>query len=148
MTKDIPNLYSITGKITDFNTLLINRNDYLALVNKTEEQNKNNQDSVADTSSAKHTPGPWRFNHKTSRTIDTPAVIIMCDTPNFAWCPDRNADWRLIAAAPDLLEALQAILPFIPVTKVSDGGAAKYSENVRAADMVRAAFEKATGLTS
>jgi len=30
--KDIPNLYSITGNITDYNTLLINRNDYLDLV--------------------------------------------------------------------------------------------------------------------
>jgi hypothetical protein len=31
-TRDIPNLYSITGNITDYNTLLINRNDYLGLV--------------------------------------------------------------------------------------------------------------------
>ena len=45
----------------------------------------------------------------------------------------------------EFLEALQAILPFIPVTSASEGGASACSENVRAADKVRAAIAKATG---
>ena len=57
-------------------------------------------------------------------------------------------DARLIAAAPDLLEALQAIAHFIPTTSAAEGGASKYSANVVAADMVRAAIAKATGATS
>ena len=42
-----------------------------------------------------------------------------------------------------LLEALEAILPFIPNTSAAEGGAARYSENVRAADKVRAAIDAA-----
>jgi hypothetical protein len=56
-------------------------------------------------------------------------------------------DARLIASAPELLEALQAILPFIPITSAMEGGASAYSENVRAADKVRSAIAKATGAT-
>jgi hypothetical protein len=44
-----------------------------------------------------------------------------------------------------LLEALQAIVPFIPITSAAEGGAAKYSEAVKAADLVRAAVARATG---
>ena len=58
---------------------------------------------------------------------------------------NRTNDAHLMAAAPDLLEALEAILPFIPRTSASEGGASKYSENVKAADMVRAAINKARG---
>jgi hypothetical protein len=46
---------------------------------------------------------------------------------------------------PDLLEALVAISKFIPITTALDGGASAHSENVRAADLVRAAIAKATG---
>lgn len=48
-------------------------------------------------------------------------------------------------AAPDLLEALEAIIPFIPNTSASEGGAARFSANVAAADKVRAAIAKARG---
>ena len=58
---------------------------------------------------------------------------------------NRTNDAHLMAAAPDMLEALEAILPFIPRTSASEGGASKYSENVKAADMVRAAINKARG---
>ena len=44
----------------------------------------------------------------------------------------------------ELLAALQAILPFIPKSSESDGGASKYSASVKAADKVRAAIAKAT----
>lgn len=55
---------------------------------------------------------------------------------------------RMRAAAPDMLAALQAILPFCAKTSASEGGAAKYSASVAAADLVRAAIDKATGVTS
>lgn len=57
----------------------------------------------------------------------------------------RTNDAHLMAAAPDLLEALEAILPFVPMTSASERGASKYSANVKAADMVRAAINKARG---
>jgi hypothetical protein len=46
---------------------------------------------------------------------------------------------------PDLLAALEEILPWIPKTSASEGGASSFSENVRAADKVRAAIAKAGG---
>lgn len=51
-------------------------------------------------------------------------------------------------AAPELLAALKAILPFVPVSSAKDGGAVKYSANVVAADAVRAAIALATGSKS
>lgn len=106
---------------------------------------------------SKHTAGPWviipggdEWSQGRIATIEPkPEAMI---EPNY-WTvaevnnrrEEREANARLISAAPDLLEALEAILPFIPVTTASEGGAAKYSENVRAADMVRAAIAKSRG---
>ncbi len=57
----------------------------------------------------------------------------------------RAAVEKLIAGRAELLEALLAILPWIPTTSANEGGASKYSENVRAADKVRAAIARAMG---
>lgn len=58
-----------------------------------------------------------------------------------------EANARLIAAAPDLLEALEAAIAcgMVPVSSANDGGANKYSEQVRVADQIRAAIAKARG---
>jgi hypothetical protein len=94
-----------------------------------------------------HTPGPWVATARTNAHIDIDApgqhgygATKVASTSLYK----HEANARLIAAAPDLLEALKAILPFIPNTSASEGGASKYSENVRAADKVRAAIAKAT----
>jgi hypothetical protein len=52
---------------------------------------------------------------------------------------------RVMDQRDQLLAALQAYLPFIPTTSAAEGGAAKYSSAVKAADMVRAAIAIATG---
>ena len=92
-----------------------------------------------------HTPGQWVVS----------GLIVNSGAPNYTPVADCETDteWmaenaRLIAAAPDLLEALQSIAHFIPTTSAAEGGASKYSANVVAADMVRAAIAKATGATS
>jgi hypothetical protein len=58
-----------------------------------------------------------------------------------------HPDARLIAAAPDMLAALQRAVAcgMVPATSANDGGAAKYSEMVQVADAIRAAIAKATG---
>lgn len=58
----------------------------------------------------------------------------------------KNAD--LIAAAPELLEALKAAVDckMVPITSAKDGGAAKHSIQVQVADQIRAAIAKATGV--
>lgn len=95
--------------------------------------------------SNKFTPGPWLYRGKSNSVHES------CSTHPFGHtifvfdddAPLRDPDLSLILAAPDLLEALEAILPFVPRTSASEGGASKYSENVKAADMVRAAINKA-----
>lgn len=67
----------------------------------------------------KHTPGPWYANQSGliyAVSDDADESILICDVegmdpdyPNRAWQPVANA--RLIAAAPDLLAALEEMLP-------------------------------------
>lgn len=65
----------------------------------------------------KHTPGPWKWHDngypQGIRSDTGPGAVEICriggvaDAPEDAWECDANA--RLIAAAPDLLEALEAL---------------------------------------
>lgn len=108
----------------------------------------------------KFTPGPWVRSSESPKIIMSGSFIDGHDgyiigsvtgddnSGYYASEEEAAANADLMIAAPDLLEALEAleaILPFIPVTTASEGGAAKYSENVKAADMVRAAIAKARG---
>lgn len=54
---------------------------------------------------------------------------------------------KLRALNAELLEALESAVAcgLIPTTSASEGGAARFSEQVKAADMVRAAIAKAKG---
>lgn len=66
----------------------------------------------------KGTPGPWELSQK---DLDDPTILVyadhgiqghICEMTNFADDYDTEANAKLIAAAPDLLEALQEMLPF------------------------------------
>lgn len=62
-----------------------------------------------------HTPGPWRVA-KTAlgqTVIDAESIgEIVCRIEE--WSPEQDAaDARLIAAAPDMFEALRAVLPVL-----------------------------------
>ena len=92
---------------------------------------------------AQHTPGPWAkigasvANASTRKTI---AVAVGCDGNS----GEEEANARLIAAAPELLEALEA---FLRAPSVGSGGPGSSTIvvqdfNLRAA---RAAIAKATG---
>ena len=87
---------------------------------------------------AQHTPGPW------SDGMDIPITAKSCDKAGLSLVfvnrddksePEANA--RLIAAAPDLLEALQNMLG---LTEASDYMGAREIEQ-----QARAAIAKATG---
>ncbi|OWB46501.1 hypothetical protein [Stenotrophomonas maltophilia] len=106
---------------------------------------------------SKHTPGPWI------------AYEIAPDDPEWGACeiwPDENdredeegtvkpvatmvmgvENARLIAAAPELLDALIEAVKcgMVPISSAKDGGASTHSRQVRCADMIRAAIAKATG---
>jgi hypothetical protein len=51
----------------------------------------------------KHTPGPWKYVHDAWIIADVGSVVLTSQGM-------EKADARLIAAAPELLEALQALL--------------------------------------
>ena len=88
----------------------------------------------------KHTPGPWNRIIADGYTVRHPQIY--SDTgpvANATWLGDGrldelNANARLIAAAPELLEALEALLDY-------ENGIQK----AKAEQMARAAIAKAGG---
>jgi hypothetical protein len=56
-----------------------------------------------------HTPGPWLFEKGEDRHIRASGQpgSLMCDAQYYPWVPGSDADWHLIAAAPDMLVALE-----------------------------------------
>lgn len=85
-------------------------------------------------SEAKHTPGPWRVSYERGTTQIRTAnnESIMCDETYYPWVPKNDADWHLIAAAPDLLEALEGVV------RVADRDTTEFNA-------ARAAIAKAKG---
>lgn len=79
----------------------------------------------------KQTPGPWR------------AVYVGCSDWDLSG-PVTEQDWRLAAAAPDLLEALKAIIGDQPEDKYGYF-AAHNAMNDDKRQAARAAIAKATG---
>lgn len=57
----------------------------------------------------KFTPGPWEVKYKNGETqlLMSDGDIHMCNMHYYPWVPENDADWHLIAAAPDLYEALE-----------------------------------------
>jgi hypothetical protein len=59
---------------------------------------------------AGHTPGPWVIGRRGKRNVYSSSVatpICMCDSMQESSLEEEQANARLIAAAPDLLEALK-----------------------------------------
>jgi hypothetical protein len=88
---------------------------------------------------SKHTPGPWSGSEKfcvgpISRDDDQSygMVISLADV----YGPNRDADSHLIAAAPELLEALLVVMSYPVVRNCLE---------VEHNDAARAAIAKATG---
>lgn len=106
--------------------------------------------------SALHTPGPWEC---LPEEVDKPYIrirgtrlggryrIANVDAPIYKGMQEREADAmanaRLIAAAPDLLEALQGVLPFMEAAE--DAGLVGDEGCYWPVEVARAAIAKATG---
>lgn len=96
-----------------------------------------------------HTKGPWGL-----RITETgPWSVFNADgnwiavTTRKQWKDEDRANARLIAAAPDLLEALEAAVEcgMVPRSSAKDGGATRHVWQVIVADQIRAAIAKAKG---
>jgi len=104
---------------------------------------------------SKFTSGPWliEYNNDTGPNDDFlvewlevgPARVYYdrAEVLN----PVAMANAKLIAAAPDLLEALEAATDcgMVPITSANERGASRYARQVVVADMIRAAIARARG---
>lgn len=104
----------------------------------------------------KHTPGPWK---RLNIGIDKPGTLIVPQESNvadgyIASCnyvrsiDETTSNARLIAAAPELLEACQAMIEWDDREKDhSNTFDERMAQCSRAFDLARAAISKATGET-
>ena len=86
-----------------------------------------------------HTPGPWRITGPNIRAGNALLAVVenhWADMP----CPEdeKAANARLIAAAPDLLDALRRVMRHIP----ADSGGASLSDDMHRASKAIAAATK------
>lgn len=93
-----------------------------------------------------HTPGPWRMTAAKVMAGNGRAICLIENRKLHEGFQESSANARLIAAAPDLLAALQAVWKFFEPVYVS----AMADDTERTAqdeliDTVRAAIAKATG---
>lgn len=61
-------------------------------------------------SALKHTPGPWEVagGHIIGARVETGSLAVVAECP--VWHPHLDANLAVIAAAPELLEALQFVM--------------------------------------
>ena len=58
---------------------------------------------------SKHTPGPWRYEAETKTIRAEPTNYWLATMDSWDKAVDSNANAHLIAAAPEMLEALKSI---------------------------------------
>lgn len=59
---------------------------------------------------AKHTPGPWKIDYGYNRSINFIGPCVPDQYAGSSWLAVKEEDAILIAAAPDLLDALKGML--------------------------------------
>lgn len=60
--------------------------------------------------SKQHTPGPWKYEASTKTVRSIPSNYWIATMDSWEGAVNHEANARLIAAAPDLLEALEMLL--------------------------------------
>ena len=95
----------------------------------------------------KHTPGPWQINNfdpfqvcdADGEARGCAAIAVMHGTAK-----EKRANARLIAAAPELLAALECLLGDIEQDMLTDRGAHRMVKSGKRVEQARAAIAKAT----
>lgn len=104
------------------------------------------------TTATKHTPGPWEISDECSisdyrriRAVNDGQYVCVCDSAIVCAAQKNKANARLIAAAPELLEACINVRAFMG-DKPSDDRDSTYDNGVRALiDQLESAISKAQG---
>ena len=55
-------------------------------------------------------PWNWKWDEGDRKLYNANGRCIMCDTSYYPWTPQTDEEWSLIAAAPEMFEALQKFL--------------------------------------
>lgn len=99
-----------------------------------------------------HTKGPWYAHPLTLQVVDKKMWFDVDgvrhgDTPNMIIECNSVADTHLIAAAPDMLKALEVVLPFLDMAFEFDGDVfrIKHNDAVDADELIRRVIAKAKG---
>ncbi len=87
---------------------------------------------------SKHTPGPWDVESDGTSVAMANQVCVVAPSPDWADNDTTKANARLIAAAPELLEALSIVSRWLPAGDIAR------PDQIAIRDTVRAAIAKAT----
>ena len=93
---------------------------------------------------SKYTPGPWEARGLSVFLPNETALAVATCVPHR---PEAQANARLIAAAPELLEALQAVQIHLEHCGWGDSFNRERAEDAGLPNMITAAIAKATGDT-
>jgi hypothetical protein len=99
------------------------------------------------TTNHKHTPGPWSYDETSRNVVSLTAITVgnraICH-PLYSW--DEEANTRLIAAAPDLLTALEDAEFLLRKLAAHPGDILAMRDSlIRSAQDARTAIAKAKG---
>lgn len=93
---------------------------------------------------SKHTPAPWMLN-KTDEVIQTPAGTAVCDFERAHVYGDDSDEWqanaRLIATSPQLLQALKESVEVLRMVPVDAPTAPEIQRQIRENEIVIAKAE-------
>lgn len=98
-------------------------------------------------STVKHSPWPWILIKTNDELVirDEGLNLLFCDTPYFPVVSDNAMDWHLIAAAPELLAALEAFSAAAENLDPQSGIPVGYQQLLDALTLANAAIAKASG---
>ena len=98
----------------------------------------------------KHTPGPWHYFETLDgrcrvKPLNGKYIVAECSAME-PQCEEQRANARLMAAGPDLLEALKGLLRWMPIyPAAADAFVGGREAHQAAIDAARAAIAKAEG---
>jgi hypothetical protein len=98
-----------------------------------------------------HSPGPWRYERRDGDRYIYAAdgESLQCDMDYYPWVSANEADWPLIAAAPELLEALRNLREAGNTLRLAEQDGINVhgamSAYIGARDMADVVIAKATG---